>query len=330
MNKKISFIIPAYNSSKTISNCILSLLSYKGDKEIIVIDDGSTDQTQKIVANYVEKYDCVKYFWKENSGVSATRNFGIDVSSGDYLIFVDSDDQMIFGNFIININYQNCLVIFGFKKNNNGRISKFNYWKIKNGYFKKNNFLKKYYFSRRYFYITNYIFGRLFIRKIIQNNKIYFNEKIHFGEDTLFLSEYIKHIKNIYIQNEYTYLYNININSLSSKMKTSNDEYLDLIKKVYFNIGIETKLSEKFLLNNCLYSSYIFNENNSNYFDDIPFVKKYKFITNYQKNPEKVLGKYIKRKNSSINLSKIKLKIKELLKEKKSIYGNRNYNNYRQ
>ena len=89
----VSFIIPAFNSEKTIVRAIDSILNQKKssiDYEIIVIDDGSNDNTENIVKSIIS--DKIKYFKEENKGLSDARNFGVEKANGDYLIFVDSDD----------------------------------------------------------------------------------------------------------------------------------------------------------------------------------------------------------------------------------------------
>lgn len=90
----ISFIIPAYNSEKTIKRCIDSILYQTSDieYEIIVVDDGSTDNTEELVRSYIN--DKIKFYQKQNGGVASARNFGVDNSSGEYIIFVDSDDYI--------------------------------------------------------------------------------------------------------------------------------------------------------------------------------------------------------------------------------------------
>lgn len=91
----ISIIIPAYNIENYIAKCLDSLLNqtYK-NIEIIVIDDGSSDNTGKIVDNYAYKYEYIKVIHKKNAGVSAARNTGIEVANGDYIGFVDGDDTV--------------------------------------------------------------------------------------------------------------------------------------------------------------------------------------------------------------------------------------------
>lgn len=90
----ISFIIPAYNSEKTIKKAILSILKQKEtdiEYEIIVVDDGSTDKTDTVMKKFKNE-NKVRYYVKENSGVAGTRNLGVAKAKGDYIIFVDSDD----------------------------------------------------------------------------------------------------------------------------------------------------------------------------------------------------------------------------------------------
>lgn len=91
----ISIIIPAYNIENYIAKCLDSLLkqTYK-NIEIIVVDDGSSDNTGKIIDDYVSKYDNIKVIHKNNAGVSAARNSGLEIISGDYIGFVDGDDTV--------------------------------------------------------------------------------------------------------------------------------------------------------------------------------------------------------------------------------------------
>ena len=86
----ISVIIPIYNSKKYLSKCIDSILmqTYK-DFEVLLVDDGSTDNTKDICIEYVSKDSRIKYLYKDNSGVSATRNYGIEHASGDWIVFID-------------------------------------------------------------------------------------------------------------------------------------------------------------------------------------------------------------------------------------------------
>lgn len=94
--KKLSIIIPVYNAEKTLKKCIESVLKQKDDElEILLINDGSTDSTEKIVEKYKEKNPkIISYYKKKNTGVADTRNYGVRKAKGKYILFLDSDDYL--------------------------------------------------------------------------------------------------------------------------------------------------------------------------------------------------------------------------------------------
>lgn len=92
----ISFIIPAYNAGKTIGRTIKSIINQEEtsmEYEVIVVDDGSDDDLRERVEEFKEDIR-IKYFYKDNNGVSDARNYGVNQASGEYIIFVDSDDYI--------------------------------------------------------------------------------------------------------------------------------------------------------------------------------------------------------------------------------------------
>ena len=94
-NPQISIIVPVYNVEKYISECIESLLNQDySNIEIILVDDGSVDSSGEICEQYAKKYEDIKVIHQENSGLSAARNTGITQATGDYLLYVDSDDYI--------------------------------------------------------------------------------------------------------------------------------------------------------------------------------------------------------------------------------------------
>mgnify|MGYP003302344908 CR=1 FL=1 len=96
MNKRISIIIPCYNCERTLERCLSSILNqtYK-NFEIILADDGSSDKTLELANFYKEKYKNVIVLNLEHGGVSNARNKGLEVATGDYIQFVDSDDNFL-------------------------------------------------------------------------------------------------------------------------------------------------------------------------------------------------------------------------------------------
>lgn len=95
MQHLVSIIIPAFNVEKYIGRCLESILlqTYK-NLEIIVIDDGSSDKTSSVIKKYAENDSRIIFLKKQNSGVSASRNAGLDIAKGKYVCFFDSDDFM--------------------------------------------------------------------------------------------------------------------------------------------------------------------------------------------------------------------------------------------
>lgn len=104
MNQRphISFIVPVYNSAKYLEQCLQSILQQNIDKEIIIIDDGSTDDSLTMMLSYAKQHDFISVIHSQNQGLSAARNKGIRLAKGDYLFFVDSDDYLL-GDYLSDI-----------------------------------------------------------------------------------------------------------------------------------------------------------------------------------------------------------------------------------
>lgn len=89
----ISVIVPCYNVEEYIERCINSIKSQTySNFEVLLIDDGSFDNTKKIINKLIKKDSRFKYYYKENGGQASARNYGLDIAVGDYIAFVDSDD----------------------------------------------------------------------------------------------------------------------------------------------------------------------------------------------------------------------------------------------
>lgn len=120
-NPKVSIIIPAYNSEDTIRGCLDSILSQTEEKiEVIVVDDGSEDQTEEICSEYAQKDTRLQLITQHNSGPGPARNRGIENATGEYLYFVDSDDMihrdLFSDNYKVASEKKMDIVVFGYLK----------------------------------------------------------------------------------------------------------------------------------------------------------------------------------------------------------------------
>ena len=126
MKYLVSIIVPMYNSEKYIVRCIDSLLEQSYENiEIIVVDDGSSDNSVEIIKKYNDNR--INIYQKRNEGVSATRNLGIEKSNGDFLLFVDSDDYVskdIVKVMLDKINSENSMILCNNKEIWGNRIEK--------------------------------------------------------------------------------------------------------------------------------------------------------------------------------------------------------------
>lgn len=127
MIPKVSIVVPVYNTEKYLNKCIDSLLNQtEEDIEILLINDGSTDNSESIIKEYNDKR--IKYIKKKNTGIGKTRNLGIDKSKGEYIIFIDSDDYIDYDcveklyNYALNTNSD--VVVSDFTKDINGKLEK--------------------------------------------------------------------------------------------------------------------------------------------------------------------------------------------------------------
>ena len=102
----VSIIVPVYNGEKTIERCLRSIQNQSySNIEVLVVNDGSSDHTERIIRKYAQRDSRFRYIEKENSGVSDSRNVAMAEAKGDYFQFVDGDD------YLIQTAYEHCLDI---------------------------------------------------------------------------------------------------------------------------------------------------------------------------------------------------------------------------
>ncbi|MEG0828549.1 MAG: glycosyltransferase family 2 protein, partial [Acinetobacter sp.] len=94
LNPLCSIIVAAYNEENNVRQCLDCLVNQTYENiEVIIVDDGSIDQTSSIIHTYVQKYSYIKYFYQENAGALAARKMGLNQAKGDFITFLDCDDE---------------------------------------------------------------------------------------------------------------------------------------------------------------------------------------------------------------------------------------------
>lgn len=232
----ISIIVPVYNTEKHLKRCLDSIInqSYR-DIEIIVIDDGSTDSSNKICKEYALIDNRIKVVTTKNSGVSNARNKGLDIASGEYIAFVDSDDTI--DEKFIETMYNYCR-----KYNSKLCAVNVNYCyksKITRPLHMETGLInKEEYYILLLYNVKGFVSNKLYHKSLINN--IRFDNEISICEDLLFNIKVATLIRNVVVVNEYLYNYFQNMDgaynsNYNSKKISEIYAYDRIMKLVYEN-----------------------------------------------------------------------------------------------
>ena len=243
-NSVVSVIIPVYNVEKYLERCISSIINqtYK-NLEIILVDDGSTDNSGRICDTYANVDDRIRVFHKKNGGLGSARNYGFDKSNGDYILFLDSDDYIEKNTIdkMISIGKYD-IVCCGFDRVDEETKKIYSKEMINLPFdeiiINKENIMETAFLSPSGW-------GKLYKRNIIENIKFSNNKKSI--EDILFYLELMPNVKSIGFVKEVLWHYMVRKNSLIMSLTI---EKADLFEQELL------KIKEKYERNN--YSSYIF------------------------------------------------------------------------
>jgi glycosyltransferase involved in cell wall biosynthesis len=211
MQPFFSVVIPVYNAEDFIKDCIQSILQQDfKDFEILLINDGSIDQSLNICREYKTLHSNVKVYTQENKGVSVARNLGIQNASGKYVTFVDSDDFVgtsFLSNFYAIVAKQEFdLVISGYTlyhKDKEVKVNDVNSEKLSTS---KNLIAEQIVFAEISTLLSG-PFAKIFKNDILKNNKVLFDKKFQFGEDAIFNLTFLQHVESLYIINSKDYYY---------------------------------------------------------------------------------------------------------------------------
>jgi len=211
---KLSIICPVYNAEKYIEQCIQSILSQQfQDFELILINDGSSDNSLNICNQYAQKNPQIKVINKHNEGVSIARNIGLKNANGEYIIFIDADDALCSPyalNIIMDVEYKYSPDIVNFQSTS----ADYQQIKISSTPNIENQTIKDYTKSTNNY---NTVWGFLFHSEIIKKYNIQFPNKIKYGEDQEFIGKYLLFCSQITIIKEPLYFYRITQESAMGK-----------------------------------------------------------------------------------------------------------------
>ena len=223
----LTFGIPMYNAEKYI--CELISCFKKTDKfiyEIIIVDDGSTDNSLNICKNINNKH--LRIISQKNSGVSCARNKIIEKARGKWITFIDADDLIVFNK------YEELFVEV--KKN------KYDYYfGIRNKKYFNSNTKKLHYLIEHE--LINSPWNKFYKKEILDKYQIRFRKQFNLGEDLLFNLEYMKQIQKVkyYYSNNMYIMRDVNINSLTHKYRENKFEELMKVNKICKKLFNDTK-----------------------------------------------------------------------------------------
>lgn len=254
----VSVLVPAYNAEKTIKRCIDSILcqTYR-NIELIVVDDGSSDETLSILSDYSKRDNRIVIKSQSNQGVASARNACLKEANGDYILYIDADDW-IESNMIqrmVDLIGNADIVLCG----NDNSETPDNVSFVPEVQIECWDQQKQMLEFMKHKRMTGMLWNKLIRRKIA--NGIWFDEKIGFGEDAQFLWKILKRSKKMIITNEILYHHVLEENSIShlnfsDKKYSAIPMWEDINKEVEKKYPELKKLARERLICATVYSLY--------------------------------------------------------------------------
>lgn len=229
--RMVSVIVPVYNGATMIEQCLHSILTQSyTDLEVIVVNDGSTDDTNAICERIAQKDHRVRLLYQKNAGVSAARNNGIAIATGEYIAFVDADDYLAengLAQMLVSINTEVDLVIGSYEAYRKGFSQKilresrcFSFEALREQFAVFDGLLDT-------------VWGKLYKKEIITQHSIGFDEQMPYAEDHVFNLQYCKRIKNAMVISEVVYFYRLGGLASSIKFHPQWNRYCMLLMNAY-------------------------------------------------------------------------------------------------
>ena len=235
---KISIIVPVYNVEKYIDKCLKSLTQQTlQDIEIIIVNDGSLDKSVEIIEKYVKENSTkIKYYEKENGGLSSARNYGLEYATGEYIAFLDSDD------YVETNMYEEMYNLA--KKENADMVECDFIWEWEYG--------KKIFDKRREYKTKEEMmkkprvvaWNKIYKREIINKYKIRFPEGLIY-EDMEYFYKLLPHLNKISYINKYFVHYTQREDSITNKQTQKVEDIFKILDNI-FDYYIDQKLYNKY------------------------------------------------------------------------------------
>ena len=314
MTRIISIIIPIYNMEQFLERCLDSVVNQTYTSlEIILINDGSTDSSGDICDTYAKEDNRIKVIHQVNAGVSSARNAGLDITTGDYISFVDPDDYIELNTYETLIAYlDDDIDILRFNANRKGEV--LNWLPFKGEYSAirfEQEVLLSMIGSEKFggMFILGVLWIHLFKRDLIEKNQIRFNKDLRRCEDRLFTITAMLHADKMFFIDDVLYHYQVNDESLSNRYDPIRWQqeliFLNDLKKAYtetrshsFITEADKRIKNDYILRavTSINNEYFTNNNNS-------FWQRYKNI------------------KAIVNNTHTKLSIKDIQKENSGLKG---------
>ena len=258
---KFSVVIPVYNVERYLDQCVKSVLSQSFENyEIILVDDGSTDSSGKMCDGYANEDNRIKVVHKQNGGLSSARNAGLHAASGDYVLFLDSDDYWTDGEMFSKL--------YSEIENTEADVIAYNFFKLheKNGVIEKKDFCAINLTGDKARDVRTLLIGTLYSSSacfkciklsLIHDNGIYFEEG-KFSEDVEWSARILILAKRFACVNEGFYVYRQRARSISHTISDKNiDDLQNAIIKTMDYVD-KYSIEEPFLSSYNAYVAYQF------------------------------------------------------------------------
>ena len=295
---KFSVIMPVFNVEKYIRKSVDSVLNQTYQNiEVLLVDDGSTDNCPKICDDYAELDSRVRVIHKKNGGLSDARNFGIDAASGDYVVFLDSDDYWSSDTALEKAARKlemekSDVMLFFFKylfEDENNRITEYNseFEKIEINMESKKTQLTE--LIKNNIYISS-AWAKIIKRQLFKDNDLYFVKGVY-SEDIEWSARLMMYASSFSVLNESFYIYIQRGTSIAHSLRRKNivDAKNNVMKALAMADSIDEELKEAFM--NYISYQYITVLNVScvckdDIRDEIRDMKNYTYLLDYHWNPK--------------------------------------------